>query len=167
MADHSQSRLEEFGFDSANDVEIMSNKLTGVITDTERRWTYILARELAPTDYYKFQNYDVLYNGRASKATGKSNDEPTIYLVSTEDTTFALTRTRQSTLCGFTLIHTEHPKLFVLEVGSARRFKSRSSIPINNLDIFTYANSKFVYVEKHLKRQIVLGCSKSFFVFAL
>lgn len=35
-----------------------------------------------------------------------------------------------------------------------RAFKSRSRISIDNLDIFSYVNSKFIYVEKHLKTQL-------------
>ena len=125
---------------------------SGHCFDNEDGHTYW---EPAPNDYCKFQNYDVIYDGRASKVTAKSNDEQKIYLVSTEDTIFALTRTRQSSLCGFILVQTKHPKLFFLEVEPAGKFKSRSPVPVNNLDIFTYVNFKFVYVEKHLKRRIL------------
>ena len=111
--------------------------------------------EPTPTDYCKFNSYDVLYEGQAARVSSKSTNEPTIYLVSTEKATFALTRTRQSSLCGFTITHTEHPKLFILEIGSSGRFKTKSPIPVKNLDIFTYVNSKFIYVEKHLKTQII------------
>ena len=107
------------------------------------------------TDYCKFNSYDVLNDGQAARVSSKSANEPTIYLVSTEEATFALTWTRQSSLCGFTITHTEHPKLFILEIGTSGRFKSKSQVPVNNLDIYTYINSKFNYVVKHLKTQIV------------
>lgn len=124
---------------------------SGHCLDNEDGHTYW---EPTPTDYCKFHKYDVIYDGRAAKVTARSGKEPTIYLVSNEETTFALTRTKQSSLCGYNIIHTEHPKLFVLEIGTTGRFKTRLPIPVNNLDIFTYVNSKFIYVEKHLKTQI-------------
>ncbi|KAH0944445.1 hypothetical protein HN011_009617, partial [Eciton burchellii] len=49
---------------------------------------------------------------------------------------------------------TEHPKLFILETQRGRTFKAKSKISVNNLDIFAYVNSKFVYVEKHIKNQL-------------
>ena len=125
---------------------------SGHCLDSEDGYTFW---EPAPTDYCKFNNYDVLYDGQAARVSSKTTIESTMYLVSTEEATFALTQTRQSSLCGFTIIHTEHPKLFILEIGSSGRFKTRKTIPVNNLDIFTYVNSKFIYVEKHLKTQII------------
>jgi len=50
----------------------------------------------------------------------------------------------------------EHPKLFILETSKGDIFAARGAIPVNNLDIFTYVNSKFVYVEKHIRRQMTL-----------
>ena len=33
-------------------------------------------------------------------------------------------------------------------------YKNKNKLGIENLDIFAYVNSKFVYVEKHIKTQI-------------
>lgn len=62
--------------------------------------------------------------------------------------------TTELPLCGYTLLRTEHPKLFILEAKPGNTFASRGIIPVNNLDIFTYMNSKFVYIEKHVKQQM-------------
>jgi len=53
------------------------------------------------------------------------------------------------------MTQTEHPKLFILEAQRERTFKVKSKISTNNLDIFAYVNSKFVYVEKHIKTQLI------------
>ncbi|KYN32606.1 hypothetical protein ALC56_13087, partial [Trachymyrmex septentrionalis] len=52
------------------------------------------------------------------------------------------------------LFRTEHSKLLILEIQRSRTFKTRSRLSVNNLDIFSYVNSKFVYVEKHIKNQL-------------
>jgi len=56
-------------------------------------------------------------------------------------------------LCGYTLTRTEHSKLLIFETSSENRVFSKQYRP-ENLDIFTYINSKFVYVEKHVRTQI-------------
>lgn len=63
-------------------------------------------------------------------------------------------KTTELPLCGYTLLRTEHPKLFILEAKPGNMFASRGTILVNNLDIFTYMNSKFVYIEKHVKQQM-------------
>ncbi|KAL6255506.1 hypothetical protein P5V15_013842 [Pogonomyrmex californicus] len=68
--------------------------------------------------------------------------------------TFALTKTTEFNLCGYQLYRTEHPKLIILETQKGKTFAARSQISVNNLDIFAYVNSKFVYVEKHVKHQL-------------
>lgn len=107
------------------------------------------------TDTCHFDQYDILYEGLASKITSKSDVQtPTVYTVTTGETTFALTEVAKLNLCGYQLIQTEHPRLFVLETQPGRVFKTRTKVAIDNLDIFSYVNSKFVYVEKHLKTQL-------------
>jgi len=107
-----------------------------------------------PTSSCNFHQYDVLYEGLATKMMIDTASSPTIYTLTTEDITFALTKTKEQPLCGYTLLRTEHPKLFILETRKGDTFAARGTIPVNNLDIFTYVNSKFVYVEKHIRRQM-------------
>lgn len=109
-----------------------------------------------PTSSCNFNQYDVLYEGFATKIIDDSqhSSSPTIYTLTTQDITFALTKTKEQPLCGYTLLRTEHPKLFILETKRGETFAHRGSIPVDNLDIFTYVNSKFVYVEKHIRHQM-------------
>lgn len=108
-----------------------------------------------PSHPCDFEQYDVLYEGSATKLTSKeSHLPPIVYTVTSQEVTFGLTKTKETNLCGHKLLHTEHPKLFIMETTQGRVFKSKNKIPANNLDIFSYVNSKFVYVEKHMKTQL-------------
>lgn len=107
-----------------------------------------------PEDNCHFNNYDVLYEGLANKLSSKDHPGSIIYTVTTQETTFALTKTTSFSLCGYTLQRTEHPKLFIMETGKDDKFKSQKHVAVDNLDIFSYVNSKFIYVEKHLKTQM-------------
>lgn len=108
-----------------------------------------------PATFCNFNQYDVLYEGTAQKSMDKNlQNAPEIFSLTTKETTFALTKTTEFKLCGYTLYRTEHPKLFILETQAGNTFIKTKPIAVENLDIFTYVNSKFVYVEKHLKTQI-------------
>ncbi|KYQ50249.1 hypothetical protein ALC60_10666, partial [Trachymyrmex zeteki] len=105
-----------------------------------------------PIDHYHFDQYNILYEGVATKLTPKRNQTtPTVYTVTTRDTTFALTKTVEMNVCGYQIVQTEHPKLFILETHKGRTFATSTRVAIENLDIFLYENSKFFYVEKHIK----------------
>ncbi|XP_039315420.1 uncharacterized protein LOC120359986 [Solenopsis invicta] len=108
-----------------------------------------------PVDHCHFDQYDIIYEGLATKLKPKVNQStPTIYTVTTQETTFALTKTSEFDVCGYKLTQTEHPKLCILETTKGRTFRTRGKIAVDNLDIFLYVNSKFVYVEKHIKTQL-------------
>jgi len=124
----------------------------GNCIDIEGRYTFW---ETIPNDNCKFNNYDVLYEGKAKKMMSKLNDKlQIIYSLSTQDITFALTQTGEEFLCGYTLIKTEHPKLLILEVNKGESFVRKRPLAVENIDIFAYVNSKFVYVERHIRTQI-------------
>lgn len=109
-----------------------------------------------PTDTCKFDKYQVLYEGLASKIHNKhgTDNTPQIYTLTTHDITFALAKIGEARLCGYTLLRTEHPKLLILETEKGKSFAEQKPITVENLDIFAYMNSKFVYVEKHVKTQM-------------
>lgn len=109
-----------------------------------------------PTSSCNFHQYDVLYEGQATKSTNgdHTSPSPTVYSLISEDITFAFTASKEQPLCGYTLLTTEHPKLFILETKRGDAFAHHGNIPVGNLDIFTYVNSKFVYVEKHMRQQL-------------
>lgn len=116
---------------------------------SETYWTPLAA------DSCHFDRYDILYEGTAARLSPRENQTSTIvYTVTTGDTTFALTKTNEFDTCGYKLFRTEHPKLLIMETQRGRTFKTRSRISVDNLDIFSYVNSKFVYVEKHVKTQL-------------
>ncbi|XP_070166149.1 uncharacterized protein [Polyergus mexicanus] len=115
--------------------------------------------EGVPNTACGFESYDcttpVLYEGSSTKIQGLLDSRnTTIFVLESQDITFALTLTRKHTICGYTLYGTEHPKLFIFETQKGNIFKARSKIAVTNLDLFTYANSKFVYVEKYIRNQI-------------
>ncbi|KMQ88976.1 hypothetical protein RF55_11456 [Lasius niger] len=108
--------------------------------------------EPVPAGPCKFNNYGILYEGFAYKIIDEERQQ-SIYSLTTQDTIFALTSRGKQKVCGYSLIRTEHPKLLIFEtVRGTIVFKKQSRI--SNLDIFTYMNSKFVYVEKHIRTQI-------------
>jgi hypothetical protein len=74
--------------------------------------------------------------------------------MSTTGDPFALARTTETNVCGYKLYKMEHPKLLILETQQGKSFRTRTRITVDNLDIFSYVNSKFVYVEKHMKTQL-------------
>jgi len=129
----------------------------GQCLDTDGRDTFWSA---VPEDSCHFGHYDILYEGIANKFTKQvhfpkiNQTTPTVYTVTARETTFALSRTNEISLCGYTLAQIEHHKLFILETHRDRTFKVRTKISVNNLDIFTYVNFKILFVEKHVKTQL-------------
>jgi hypothetical protein len=120
---------------------------------TEDGYTYW---QLHPPSPCKFDQYDVLYEGIATRIQEITpNKEPTqpVYALTTREIN-ALTKTGEQPLCGYTLLSTEHPKLFLLETARGNTFAPKQKTAVENLNIFTYVHSKFVYVEKHVKRQM-------------
>lgn len=117
---------------------------------TETYWSVI------PTDSCDFNHYDALCEGIAHKLIPRpgQEDTPIVYTVTTKETTFALAKINDFNLCGYQVTQTEHPKLFILETEKGRTFRTRSRTTVDNLDIFSYVNSKFIYVEKHIKTQL-------------
>lgn len=108
-----------------------------------------------PSDTCELRSYDVLYEGPAEKSEEESEEQhPIIYSLTTSEITFALAKTGEHHLCGYSLITTEHPRLFIIETSKGNPIIQRKPVSVDNLDIFTYINSKFVYVEKHVRKQI-------------
>lgn len=114
---------------------------------SETYWTPL------PMDSCHFDRYDILYESIAVKLSPENGTPLVIYTA--QDVAFVLTRVANFSLCEYQLIQTEHPKLFILETQKGRTFRIRSKICVDNLDIFSYVNSKFGYVEKHIKTQLM------------
>ncbi|XP_066588107.1 uncharacterized protein [Prorops nasuta] len=111
--------------------------------------------QLTPSSTCDFSGYDVLYEGNAQKIqeVGSTN-APEIFSVISNDITFALTRTTSLKICGYELYRTEHPKLFILETQAGNTFPKSRDMSVENMDLFTYINSKFIYVERHIRNQV-------------
>ncbi|XP_076384513.1 uncharacterized protein LOC143263387 [Megalopta genalis] len=126
---------------------------SGTCLDNEDGYTYW---KPFPVSTCKFDQYDVLYEGLASKITETLNQQPTpsVFALTTKEITFAFTKTGEMPICGYTLFQTEHPKLFILETNKGNTFTTAKRTRVENFDIFTYINSKFVYIEKHIKTQM-------------
>jgi len=144
------------------DVKINTNKVllrSGVTcelgaahcTDMEGGNTYWTP---LPDDQCKTSAYEVVYQGYADKIINSDNQQGlTVYSITAITTAFALAQKDMYSICGYALSKTEHPKLVISETtpGGATFAKSIST---NNMDIFTYMNSKFVYVERHSRKQM-------------
>ena len=108
-----------------------------------------------PEDNCKFSRYGILYEGIATKMTDDQVDGPnTIYSLTTQGITFALATTVTESVCGYTIIRTEHPKLSIFETTKGVTFAAEGKLSVSNMDMFAYVNSKFVYVEKFIRIQL-------------
>ena len=109
-----------------------------------------------PTDACKFSRYGVLYEGIANKmmSSDLGGNRQIVYSLTTPGVTFALTAKGFESVCGYQVTTTEHPKLLIFETEKDKTFATASKISVVNLDIFAYVNSKFVYVEKHIREQM-------------
>lgn len=140
----------------ANQIHLSTGSIcrysSGNCVDIVGRYTFW---ETIPNDHCRFGHYDVLYEGKAKKMVNKvDNRMQTVYSLSTQDVTFALSQIGEELHCGYTLIKTEHPKLIILETHKGESFIKKKPLAVENMDIFTYVNSKFVYVERHIRTQL-------------
>jgi len=95
----------------------------------------------------KFSDYSVLYRVWADRIFDNMNEQAqTVYSLTAQNTIFALTSTGKYPIYDHILIRTEKPKLIFFEKLGISFFKLSSRMA--NLDIFTYINLKFIYVEK-------------------
>lgn len=78
-----------------------------------------------------------------------------IYSVSANQITFALSVKDFIPVCGYKVIRTEHPKLFVVDKSDNDFFLKNNNLALENIDIFAYVNTKIVYLEQHLKKEII------------
>ncbi|XP_077272765.1 uncharacterized protein LOC143903177 [Temnothorax americanus] len=148
--------------DYTADVKLSTNRLylrsgvacdfsTTQCTDIEGGSTYWSP---IPDEACRFTSYNQLYRGYAEKVTDLVNERSLImYTVNAQDTVFSLTSTSRYRTCGFLFIRTEHPKLVIVETLPEDNL-AKGTGRVANLDLFTYMNSKFVYVEKHIRGQL-------------
>lgn len=95
-----------------------------------------------------------LYEGQADKIRDLDDKNAPEISLTTNDITFALARITETRLCGYIIFRVEHPKLFIMEMQPGAVLTRKRKVTAENLDIFTYVNSKFVYIEKHFRMQL-------------
>ena len=98
------------------------------------------------------QGYTILYDGAVNKTIEKGNENYPLYSIDTPDIVFAFSNKRTYDVCLHKFIRTDHPKLFIVEIRDGEQLKFNTKIATDNLDLMTYVNSKFIYVEKRLQR---------------
>lgn len=112
---------------------------------------------LTPPNQCSFSNFDVLYEGPAKRIydnTTQDQDIEEVYSVENGDVTFGLSRKGSEYICDYQIIRTEHPKIYILEIKRENIKDTRTPIVVNNLDLMTYVNTKFVHIEKHFGKQL-------------
>lgn len=108
--------------------------------------------ETIPEDFCGLDKYSVLYEGYLNKIHDEE-EQKVMYSLESDDITFALWKTTELHKCGYIFYATEHPKLFILEDTHSGELIKKATISATNLDIFAYVNSKFLYIEKHIRGQ--------------
>ncbi|XP_057340584.1 uncharacterized protein LOC130677748 [Microplitis mediator] len=113
--------------------------------------------EIIKRDACELDRFRVIYEGNALKVKDNSVKDygEEIYTVTTNQITFALSVRGFIPSCGHKLIKTEHPKLFIVDSPDSNFFIEKTALTPTDMDIFAYVNSKVVYLEKHLKKEIV------------
>lgn len=107
--------------------------------------------DIVQSNNCEFKEYSVLYEGKATKI--EMEEQPAVYTFVSEDITFAMAQVGHTVICGYNIIKLEHPKLVIMPVDSAAEFPKGTVLTVNNMDLFTYMNSKFVYIERHVNSQ--------------
>ena len=100
------------------------------------------------------EGYTVLYEGSINKITEKGKENRPLYSIDTPDIVLAFSHQGIYDVCMHRFIRTEHPKLFIVELQNGATLPYRTSTTPENLDLMTYVNSKFLYVEKQLKQHL-------------
>ncbi|AUW34383.1 G [Blacklegged tick chuvirus 2] len=105
--------------------------------------------------------YDVLYEGLAEylipDRPAGTTSPPTVVVVQEESVSFALSLVKPLEVCRQRGFVTDHPKLFIIEQVAGIGFTLRKTrIQTENVDLMSYINAKFVYVERHIQGQMTL-----------
>lgn len=105
-------------------------------------------------------SYNVLYKGTAKKAlisttmSGIVKSE-TIFTVDQDGTVFALVVKGITSMCMAKAYQTEHNKLLIVPEKYLHIPLFRANLNPRNIDLHTYVNSKFAFLERHTRTQMV------------
>ena len=98
----------------------------------------------------------VLYEGPAKILSTKGPDGNIIqtYIAETGQKLFALRATTPYEACAFKVLKTEHPKLVIVPSQSGTFYFKRGTVPPAALDMLTYINSKFVFLDRTIGKRL-------------
>lgn len=94
----------------------------------------------------------VIFSGQGNVLTTALGDKTVI--INTPDQIMAIGLKQKTVICNTHTYLTDHPKVYVILGKNNILPKTDNDIDINNLDMFLYMNSKFVYIERHFKTQL-------------
>lgn len=100
-------------------------------------------------------SYIVVYEGDAT--IYKNREGQRTLIVNTTTQVMAVGLRDETTLCHQEATETDHPRLFMvrpLRAGGPRFYFQKGSMDPKEVDLFLYTNSKLVYVEQHLAREL-------------
>lgn len=99
----------------------------------------------------------MLYGGAGQKMEKwkNSGNNKQIYTASKNDIIFALATVGTINVCGYKLFKTEHPRLFIVDGAIEKKYFKKNELRLGSLDFLTYLNTKFVFLERHLRNEIV------------
>ncbi|CAB0040669.1 unnamed protein product [Trichogramma brassicae] len=105
-------------------------------------------------NFCNFDQYAVLYEGESTRVRDKEGDGPTIYFTNTSSSIqFGLEKRGEVALCGYTLIATEHARLFLLETRPNAGLAAKRVLDAENIILSAYFNTKLAYFAHHVKTQ--------------
>lgn len=109
-----------------------------------------------PEDICGLNRYSSLYEGKVQVTQEEGSSTAQImYTVEWGERLVSLIQKGIGDLCRYKLIMTEHPELFFIESSSDIANKlNKGDLLVANLNLFTYINTKFVYAEKNMGRQM-------------
>ncbi|CAB0031912.1 unnamed protein product [Trichogramma brassicae] len=90
--------------------------------------------------------YSVIYDGFMDKVED-ADEKDVIYTLETAEYAFALMKKYVESVCGLDLIHSEHPRLLIVENAGISPMLRKTDLAAQNIDQFAYTNAKFLYVE--------------------
>lgn len=101
-----------------------------------------------------FEQYAVLFEGKGVRVSDNITHSPDVYFGnSSKEIQFGLTRVGEFSLCGYKVIRTEHPKLYIAEYAPGRGPPARPGINVEDVILTAYFNTKIQYQGRHIKQQ--------------
>lgn len=106
------------------------------------------------TSQCKFEEFTILYEGKAVKVTDGTSENKTVYFGnSSTHVQFGLEKTGQGLICGYKISLTEHPKLVIFEGPGSASFAKNHDLKPEDVLQDVYFNSKLTYLARHVGNQ--------------